>query len=412
MKPENREKEKVEKIRETKQNPVQNINNIGILSLILSRGLANLPNAVVSLLLVDIASSFNVPVGIAGQIRTTSGFLGIIFALIMGVLSVRYAHKSLLSLGLILFAVSATTSFFSQSLYQLLIFYSLAGIAISMTTPMINSLIGTLILPENRTKVMGWTIAGLSIIYTLGQLSAAQLAPLGWRTTLMFLVVPISLISCLLCRLQIPSLKKSSTEVSFSGLLSGYTSLLRNRSALGCILGTVLGLAAWNTVLIYGSSFIRQVFEIPVQTLAIVNIFITLFYTAGSLTASKITKNLGFKKTLLITLGVLGCFTIFSFNAPSYLLAIILIIPVAFTAGMMITVSSSFSLEQIPDYRGTMMSLHSAAVSMGGTLAAMIGGVLLVAYGYSGYSIVMGILGVTSALVFNFLTVEPLKQVK
>jgi len=74
---------------------------------------------------------------------------------------------------------------------------------------------------------------------------------------------------------------------------------------------------------------------------------------------------------------------------------------------MMITVSSSFSLEQIPEFRGTMMSLHSAAVSIGGTLAAMIGGVLLIAYGYSGYAIAMGILGVAGALVFQFLTVKP-----
>ena len=114
----------------------------------------------------------------------------------MGVLSVRYTHKSLLSLGLILFAVSATASYFSQSLSQLLIYYSLAGIAISMVTPMINSLIGALVVPENRTKVMGWSVAGLAIMYTLGQFAAAQLATLGWRATLLLLVVPISLFSC------------------------------------------------------------------------------------------------------------------------------------------------------------------------------------------------------------------------
>ena len=397
----------VEKLGETGRNPVQSINNIGIFSLILSRGLANLPGAVVSLLLVDIASSFNVPVGIAGQIRTTSGFLSIIFALIMGVLSVRYAYKSLLSLGLILFAVSATASFFSQSLSMLLVFYSLAGIAISMVSPMINSLIGVLVVPENRTKILGWTIAGLSIIYTLGQLTTAQLAPLGWRTTLILVVVPISLFTCLLCRLQVPNVTHHKTNVSFSGLFSGYTSLLKNKSALGCILGTVLGLASWNTVLIYGSSYVRQVFEIPVKTMAIVNIFITLFYTAGSLTASRVTRKLGFKKTLLFTTGTLGCFIILCFNAPNYLVSILLFLPVCLAAGMMITVSSSFSLEQIPEFRGTMMSLHSAAVSIGGTLAAIIGGVLLIAYGYSGYAIAMGILGVAGALVFQFLTVEP-----
>ena len=179
---------------------------------------------------------------------------------------------------------------------------------------------------------------------------------------------------------------------------------------MGCILGTVLGLAAWNTTLIYGSSFIRQVFGIPLQTLVLVNIFLTLTYIVGSLVSSKITKFLGFKKTLLIAAVVLGCFTFFSFNAPSYLLAFILFIPVGFSAGMIVTVSSSFSLEQIPEFRGTMMSLHSAATSLGGTLAASIGGFLLIAYGYGGYAIVMGILGIISAVIFQFLTVEPIRQ--
>jgi predicted MFS family arabinose efflux permease len=393
---------------ETSQNPVQRINNFGIFSLILSRGIANLPSVVVSLLLVDIAASFNVPVGVAGQIRTTAGLLSIIFALVMGVISVRYAYKTLLSLGLILFAVSAIASYFSQSLSTLLIFYSLAGIAVSMVTPMINSLIGALIITENRTKVMGWTIGGLSIIYTLGSLTTAYLASLGWRTTLILVVVPLSLFTCLLCRLQVPNVRQEQgTDVSFAGLFSGYTTLLKNKSALGCILGTVFGLATWNTVLIYGSSYVRQVFGIPVKTMAMVNIIFSLCYTAGSLTASKFTRGLGFKKTLLITTGTLGFFTFFGFNAPNYLLAVLLLIPASFTAGMMITVSSSFSLEQIPEYRGTMMSLHSAAVSMGGTLAAILGGLLLLVYGYSGYSIAMGSLGVFGALVFQFLTIEP-----
>src|SRR5512136_1253277 len=106
---------------ESRKEPAQTINNLGILSLILSRGITNLPSLVVSLLLVDIATSFDVQVGVAGQIRTTSGLLSIIFALLMGVLSMRYSHKFLLAGGLMLFIVSALTSYFSTSLLMLLV---------------------------------------------------------------------------------------------------------------------------------------------------------------------------------------------------------------------------------------------------------------------------------------------------
>jgi predicted MFS family arabinose efflux permease len=139
---------------ESKKEPAQTINNLGILSLILSRGITNLPSLVVSLLLVDIATSFNVQVGVAGQIRTTSGILSIIFAILMGVLSMRYSHKWLLAWGLILYIVSAVTSYFSTSLLVLMVFFALSGVATSMVTPMINTLIGRLVPPGKRVDVM------------------------------------------------------------------------------------------------------------------------------------------------------------------------------------------------------------------------------------------------------------------
>ena len=154
--------ENMSDVGESRKTPAQTINNLGILSLILSRGITNLPSLVVSLLLVDIATSFDVQVGVAGQIRTTSGILSIIFALLMGVLSMRYSHKWLLAWGLILYIVSAVTSYFSTSLLMLLVFFALSGVATSMVTPMINTLIGRLVPPGKRVDVMGWTVAGLS----------------------------------------------------------------------------------------------------------------------------------------------------------------------------------------------------------------------------------------------------------
>ena len=264
----------------------QGINNIGILALILSRGITNLPGLVVSLLLVDIANNFNVPVGIAGQIRTTSGILSIIFGFVMGVLSIKYRHRSLLSLGLLLFIISTVTSYYSTTFTMLLAFYSLAGIAISMVNPMVNTLIGSHIQPEKRTTVMGWTIAGLSIIYLLGSLSSGYFAPWGWRMALMLVVVPLSLLTCILCRLHIPGVKQENIT-SVNSLFSGYGAVLRNKSALGCIIGTVLGLTTWNIYLIYGASYWRQVFAIQVTTIALAMIFTSLSYTAGSLLTGK-----------------------------------------------------------------------------------------------------------------------------
>ena len=393
---------------EVKQNTVQTINNLGIFSLILSRGVTNLPSLVVSLLLVDIATSFNVQVGIAGQIRTTSGFLSILFAILMGILSIKYSHKSLLMYGLLLYVISAVACYFSTSLYMLLVLYALSGIATAMVNPMINTLIGGLVPPKKRTTVIGWTVAGLALIYLAGSLSAGYISPWGWRMALVLVVAPLSMVTFVLCFIQIPDKKtESKAGTSISTLLEGYRVLFRSRSAIGCILGTVLSLATWNLYLVYGASYWRQVFMIPTSTTAMAMIFTSLSYTAGSLSAGRFTNKLGVRSTLLVITGVLGIITFFVFNAPSFWVSIGLAVAASFVAGMMITVSSSFSLEQIPQYRGTVMSLQSAATNLGGTLSAAVGGLLLLAYGYGVYSIAMGVVGVAGALVFRFLTAEP-----
>lgn len=80
-----------------------------------------------------------------------------------------------------------------------------------------------------------------------------------------------------------------------------------------------------------------------------------------------------------------------------------------FLAGMMLTVSISLTLEQVPDWRGTMMSIHSASMSVGSMLAASLGGIILIAFNYSVLGIVMGIIGIVGCLSFYLFSVDPIK---
>jgi predicted MFS family arabinose efflux permease len=400
--------ENMSDVSESRKEPAQTINNLGILSLILSKGITNLPSLVVSLLLVDIATTFNVQVGVAGQIRTTSGLLSILFAILMGVLSMRYSHKWLLAWGLILYIVSAVTSYFSTSLLMLLMFFALSGVATSMVNPMINTLIGRLVAPGKRVDVMGWTVAGLSLIYLAGSLSIGYISPWGWRTVMVLVVVPMTIINLFLFTSQVPHDKaEPKSGASIASLLEGYRALLRSRSAIGCIIGTMLSLAMWNALLVYAPSYWRQVFNVPTTTTATYYIFTSLSYMAGSLLVGRFTKRIGIRRLLLYTTGALGVITLFCYNAPSILIGVVLGMVASFFAGMLITLASIFSLEQIPEYRGTMMSIHAAATSLGATLAAAVGGFILVTYSYGIYSIAMGIIGIVGALIYMFMTNEP-----
>jgi len=53
-----------------------------------------------ALLLIDIGKTFGASVGVMGQVNTSYSVAAFIFALLMGVLSIRFKHKSLLLAGL------------------------------------------------------------------------------------------------------------------------------------------------------------------------------------------------------------------------------------------------------------------------------------------------------------------------
>jgi len=132
-----------------------------IVPLLISKGITNLPSIVVSILLIEIAASFNVSPGIAGQLSTASSLLSLIFALIMGLLSARYSHKSLLTFGLLLYAFSAASGLLSGTLYVMLPLFALTGVARAMVDPMIGSLIGAHVPADRRTSVRArvWNVA-------------------------------------------------------------------------------------------------------------------------------------------------------------------------------------------------------------------------------------------------------------
>ncbi len=75
--------------------------------------------------------------------------------------------------------------------------------------------------------------------------------------------------------------------------------------------------------------------------------------------------------------------------------------------GMGASAANSLTLEQVPKLRGTMMSLTSAAQSLGSALGAALGGAMLVLYNYLIMGIVLGALGIVAAIIFYILTIDP-----
>ena len=76
--------------------------------------------------------------------------------------------------------------------------------------------------------------------------------------------------------------------------------------------------------------------------------------------------------------------------------------------GVLLSASGSLILEQVPEFRGTLMSLSSAAGGLGGAIGVGVVGWLIIVRGFSASSFFMIVTGVLSAIIYYYFVEEPI----
>ena len=366
------------------------------------------PNIASGLLLIDIASTFGQPVGVVGQMLTTSSTLSMIAALVMAVLSVRYRHKSLLLTGLGFITLSALGCYIAPNFTTMIVIYSLVGIGASMVSPMTMALVGEHFPRGERSRAVGWLIAGNSLSYLVGAPLIAYLAGLGsWRTAFLFWVIPIALLGIGSIVYGLPSQKEDATGAATVDYTASFKAVLTNRSAIACLVGSALFMASYQAILVYSASFYRQQFLVSRSFASMFVIGGALFFTIGSISCARLVTKYG-RKPVIVTAGLIGGSFIAAYtNIPNLWFSA----SARFLGGLFIAFAfsalSSLTLEQVPKHRGTLMSINSAIGSLGSALGSFIGGMALLWYGYALVGISLGAVAVSSAVITHFLASDP-----
>jgi predicted MFS family arabinose efflux permease len=105
-----------------------------------------------------------------------------------------------------------------------------------------------------------------------------------------------------------------------------------------------------------------------------------------------------------MTLG--GACIVLALIIPSLWISLVLALIINFQLGLAFSSANSLTLDQVPSFRGTIMSLFTAANSMGMTLGASLGGMILLRYNYGSLGIILGLIGFLAALTVYFLAHE------
>lgn len=381
-------------------------------SLILSRLNMTPPRNVVGFLLIEIGVTFGYSIGVMGQIRTSASVMALIFALLMGILSVRYRHKVLLLIGLVFYSVSAIGCFLAPNYVSMLLAYSLSGIGLAMVSPMSFALVGELLPLEKRSSATGWIFAGSALSSLIGIQVIGYIAGISsWRLVFLGFVFPIALISLIVAYIGIPSEPVgSASSVSEGYYLEGFREVFSNRSAIACLIGTALSLASYQVVLTYGISFYRQTYSISPSWSTVLFSGLALCYIVGSLFSGRLVNRFGRKSLTVVGYLLLGLLTVLFTVVPVLWLSLVFLFLCLVFVGVGDSAANSLTLEQVPRFRGTMMSTYSAATSLGAALGAGLGGVLLLQYDYRVMGMVLGGFGIVSAMVYFFLAADPTRK--
>jgi len=378
-------------------------------SLVLSRFATTPPSIVLSFLLIEIGLTFGLPVGVTGQVGTARSIAGVVSALLMGMLSVRFKHKSLLMTGLLLFSVSILGCSLAPNFILLLIFYVLIGLGGAMVMPMTTTLVAKHLPLQKRASALGLLMATLSVSYLIGSQVIRFISDFGgWRLAFLVYALPFPLLSLLVILKGLPSESESElTSTSKGSLADGFKGVLSNKSAIACLVGNALSSAAWQGILLYGISFYRQHFLVSKGIASYIMIGASMSYTLGALISSRFVNKFGRKPVTSISAFMAGIF-IFSFTiAPNLWISLALNLVGCLFAGMRVTAYSSLTIEQVPEFRGTMMSISAASANMGSALGSGLGGLALLLYNYEAVGPSLGLLGLASAIIVHLIAVDP-----
>ena len=381
-----------------------------LLSLIFSR-LATRPHGILmSILLVDVAYSYGVPVGVMSQIRSTASMVSMVFALIMGVLSLKYKPKPLLMVGLSIIIIASLGCSFAPTYTVMLLFYALTGVGMAMVTPMSQTLIGEHIDVEDRPRAISYMLMSFTLVsaFVSGPILNQLAVWGGWQLSFLGYVLPGAVIGLLFAYYGIPASKTEIKEIDENrSYLKAFREILLDRSALACIICSALGTACFTSVGTYGISSFVERFGMAPEWRAPMWSWLTFMGAFGSYLSGRLVTQYGRRPVSIIGVLLTGVFAVGFNNINGFWVSLVLITLCGIGWTIWYPASTSLTLEQNTRLRGSMMSLNNASRNLGAALGVGIGGFMLLNVSYGALGLTLGSLGVMASIIYYVFSVDP-----
>ena len=365
--------------------------------------------------LVDVATTFfgsPSPIALAttGQLVTISSVVSVVFAALLGFLSVSHSHKKLLLIGSFSVTLGILGCFFAPDFLVMQFFFPIEGIGTVVVGAMAFTLVGEFLVVNRRPRAIGWILAGNSLAGIVGSIVISLFFSDtgGWRSYLLWFALPVSIVSLIAIFFSVPSTPPQETKTSGKeAYISSYKQVFLRKSAASCLIGAMFRQAGFAWVIVYSASFFRQEFGLSLASVALLGLVAAAIFVLAQIVGGHLVQRVGRKRLLVATLVISSPGLMLVAFIPNLWIVLIINWIGGFIYGMNFPASISLILEQAPESRGTMMSMELVFVTFGVGLGAALGGFALIISGWIGLILTFAAMQLIAAAIFFFLTKDP-----
>jgi MFS transporter, DHA1 family, inner membrane transport protein len=383
-------------------------NRLLLWSLVIAVFATTVIDVIIPLFLVDIAKAFQVTPAVASQIRTFSAIAQVAPALLMGLLAVRFRAKSLLVVGVLCISLAAVGSYLATNLASMQLFYSFNGVGSVIVTAMALAIIGEFYPLERKAQAVAIITATGALGYVIGAPLSALISSMGgWRSTFTLLVLPISIAGAVFALYSVPSKNRVVLpSVKKEPYWRGFKEIFKNKSAVACLIFQVFFVALF-AIGTFGIAFFKETFHISTNFGSWIMFGGASFGALGSLVSGRIINRCGRKSLAVIGSFVAGILAIVAFYMPNLWVVIALRFSSLWFWGVAVAAGASLMLEQVPIFRGSMMSLRVAFAGVGSALGVALGGAVLATFNYQTVALTLGAIGVVGSFILLLAAKDP-----
>ncbi len=349
---------------------------------------------VVAGVLPEIAQTFHIAPGLAGQLTTVYAIAYALLSPTIAALAASVPRKKLMLSGLGIFVIANLGTAAAPSFGLALLTRALAGLGAAMYAPTATSTGALIVEPEHRGKALTIIIAGLTAATALGSPIGTVIGGLGdWRWT-MFFVSFIGLLAAsgiALWLRNVPLPPKVSLAARMAPL---------SDARVGLTLATTLFAMAGNFV-IY--TYFSVVFDRVLASTAVFGLLLVLWGSGGTainIVLSRMLDKFGPREVLLAMLAVLVADMAFMPWASAHLWSSVIAIGIWGAAGWGIIGPQQYRLVSIaPTIAPVVLGLNTAATYLGVTLAGVLGAAglqVLGAHDLGYFSLMLFVLAIVS----------------